>query len=225
MFGILVFLVWSGCTRMIPDPVRSPPACEISYQGDLRPEDFRGIRLSPDYALDVAGKSSPNYEEASARSAADLFSRFHELPLTKMPSCVSEAYRLTWVPSFHRTTTVRIWASEDGYFITAKRLERTAENRNGFAYTEAGRQISSANWNEIRTAIGKFDFWNLPANQNEALPNDGAAWLLEGWQNGRYHNVLRISPDSEFERSIRAFFALTGEQTEIDLYLTAGSAK
>lgn len=204
--------------------VEAPQACQISYPVNLKAEDFRGIRLSPDYRLAIQGQEDPDHAEASARNAADIFGRFHEMPLTKMPSCVEEVYRLTWVPSFHRTTTVRAWRSEDGYFIVIKRLERTPENRNGYAHTEKSRQISLREWEDLRQTIDNFDFWNIPSLEDEALVNDGAAWLLEGSAKARYHNVLRTLPDAGYERSIRKIFSLSQERTEIDLYLGADQA-
>jgi hypothetical protein len=207
---------------MAPEEIESLPTCSINYSGDFKPEDFRGVRLDAIYKIDADGNASPD-QEADSRNAADLFGRLHELPLKKMPPCVSEAYRLTWVPSFHRTTTVRIWGSDDGFFVDTKRLERTAENRNGSVFTETSRKLSLNEWETVRGAVDKFDFWQVASTKNEPIPNDGAAWLLEGMKSGNYHSVFRIGPDVEYERLIRKLFAASGENTEIDLYLSAES--
>ena len=220
---LLLFLASSGCRTVEPGAVESLPLCAITYPDKVKPEDFRGLRLNPIYRIDVEGYASPD-QGADSRNAAELFSRLRELPLGKMPTCVSEVYRLTWVPSFHRTTTARIWASEDGYLINTKRLERTAENRNGHTYTETTRQLSDGEWQSFRDSIDKFDFWHVASTEDEPIPNDGAAWLLEGSKAGEYHSVFRIGPNIEFERLIRKIFATSGETTEIDLYLTAAPA-
>jgi len=173
----------------------------------------------PDYRLDIQGKPDPQYEEESAKTAAELFGRFHELPLGKMPECVSETYRLTWVPSFHRTTVVRVWSSNDGWFVTIKRLDRTPENRNGTNYTETTRQLTNTEWQNTIDSINAYNFWNSSSTEKEPLPNDGASWLIEGNRRNQYHNVFRVSPEPGLVRIIRTMFALTGENTEIDKYL------
>lgn len=201
------------------EPVEVPSQCQITYREDLKPTDFKGVRLMPDYRLAVEGKPSPKYGEESAKAAADLFGRFRELPLGKMPDCVLETYRVAWVPSFHRTTIVRVWSSSDGSFVTIKRLERTPENKNGTNYTETTRRLTSTEWESTINSLNDHGFWNISSAEQEALPNDGASWLIEGYRRNQYHNVFRISPDPGLVRIIRKMFALTGENTEIDKYL------
>lgn len=219
LFLISLIAASTSCRSETPEAVVFPSQCEIAYLEDMTAADFRGIRLSPDYRLAIQGKHSTEYEEASAKEAAELFGRLRENPLSKMPDCVSETYRLTWVPSFHRTTIVRMWSSSDGRFVTIKRLERTADNRNGSDFTEKTRKLSDAEWENAVLLINSHGFWSDESIIKEALPNDGAGWLIEGNRKDKYHSVFRISPDPDLERIIRAMVALTGEKTEIDKYL------
>ena len=209
----------TSCRSKSPEAVDPPGQCEIKYRENWTATDYEGVRLSPDYQLVIQGKSSPEYDKASAKEAADLFGRFHENPLSKMPDCVSETYRLTWVPSFHRTTIVRMWSSIDGRYVTIKRLERTSENRNGSTFTETTRRLSDLEWESTVNSINAYDFWNVASMVKESLPNDGADWLVEGHRKDKYHNIFRISPGHGLTQVIRNLFALTGEKTEIDKYL------
>ena len=215
LIGLLAAAISCGSS----EPVALQSGCLFTYREDLKSADFKGVRLMPDYQLALQGKPSPNHEEESARAAADFFGRFQEPPLGKMPDCVSEAYRLTWVPSFHRTTIVRVWSSNDGQFITIKRLDRTPENRNGNHYTETTRPLTNAEWEGTITLINAYDFWNISSAEKEPIPNDGASWLIEGNRRNQYHNVFRLLPAPNLIRIIRHMVALTGEDAEVDLYL------
>ena len=218
-FILLLCLCYFGCSTPPMQGVAPVPTCNIAYDETLKPDEFRGVHLSPDYMLAIQGKVDPDYEVRSAKDAADLFSRFHEPPLPKLPNCVTAAYRITWVPSFHRTSIVRVWRSEDGQFITIKRLERTANNRNGYSYSEKTRRISIGDWKAVQSVVEKIQFWSQPSTELEPLPNDGAGWLIEGRCLDCYHSVFRINPEPGLEMFIRGIFAMTGEKTEIDEYL------
>lgn len=219
LLALSLFVLFAACGPGRIESREPVSQCQITYREDLKPADFTGVRLTPDYQLDIDGKQSAKYEEESAIAAADLFGRFHELPLSKMPACVAETYRLTWLPSFHRTTIVRVWSSTDGWFLAIKRLERTPDNKNGTSYTETTRQLTSTESEDLVHSINAYDFWNTSSTRTESLPNDGASWLIEGYRRNQYHNVFRISPDPALARIIRNMFALSGESTEIDKYL------
>ena len=216
---IVGLLASISCRNDSPGGVALQTECQITYNGNMSPADFKGVRLSPDYQLAIQGKASSDYEEESAKVAADLYGRFHELPLAEMPDCVSEIYRLTWVPSFHRTTIVRVWSSTAGRFLTIKRLERTHENKNGTNYTETTRTLTDREWDSVVSVVKSSNFWNIASTEKEAVPNDGAGWLIEGSGQHQYHSVFRLSPDPDLVRLIRELFALSGENTEIDNYL------
>lgn len=219
LFLLSLLGVSTSCRNVSPEAVDAPSQCEITYRENWKASDFKGVRLSPDYRLYIQGTRSPDYEEKSANDAAELFGRLHENPLNKMPDCVSETYRLTWVPSFHRTSIVRFWSSTDGQFVTIKRLDRTPENRNGVNFTENTRRLTAMEWDDTINLISAYDFWNIAPTKKEALPNDGAGWLLEGSRGNQYHTVFRVTPDPNLARIIRNVFALTHENTEIDKYL------
>ncbi len=112
-----------------------------------------------------------------------------------------------------------MWSSVDGQFVTIKRLERTSENRNGSNFTETTRRLSNLEWEGTVNSIDTNSFWSVASTVEEALPNDGAGWLIEGHRKDKYHSIFRVSPDRRLTQVIRNMFALTEEKTEIDKYL------
>ena len=58
------------------------------------------------------------------------------------------------------------------------------------------------------TALAKADFWNmLPDEPSRGLRLDGAEWILEGVQDGKYHIVVRWCPAARSASSQALAFA------------------
>jgi hypothetical protein len=56
------------------------------------------------------------------------------------------------------------------------------------AYTISPQQVA-----DFTAALNRIQFWQLPIEISQ-LGNDGAEWILEGVQDGRYHIVHRWCP-------------------------------
>ncbi len=48
-------------------------------------------------------------------------------------------------------------------------------------------------WNDFEASVNSINFWNLPTTQSGILGTDGAQWILEGKELGKYHVVDRWS--------------------------------
>jgi len=147
-----------------------------------------------------------------------LYASFEELPLYAMPACIDEAYGLTWIPSFHAPVMVRVWRTGDRYFMRAKQLD-SRDWRNGCVKDTNARALTVAEWRDLLTLLNRNSFWNLPSTIDEVLPNDGAAWLVDGVRAKEYHWVRRRVPNEQFAEIAKHFIRLSGLQTAHALYL------
>lgn len=168
----------------------------------------------PQYNVNI----SPN--DYGDTNKASLFARFRELPLDKQPACVDESYRLTWIPTFHAPTVIRVWRSGEKYFIVTKRLDGKGGYGMGNFNGEMVRSLTAEEWLSFVNLINQESFWSMPSEIMEPLPNDGAAWTFEGTNGGEYHFIFRIMPSDKLRNIFRSLFKLTSVETEHELYLS-----
>lgn len=193
--GIVAFWFVNRSAPIAETPQKTPD-CIQQYDASIRPNDYGDV------------------------NKANLFARFRELPLDKLPACIDESYRLTWIPTFHAPTVVRIWRSGDKHFIVTKRLDGKGGYGMGNFNGETVRSITAEEWNGFVNLLHQESFWNMPSEIKEPLPNDGAAWTFEGVNGGQYHLVFRITPSDKLSEIFRSLFKLTGIETEHELYLS-----
>jgi len=130
----------------------------------------------------------------------------------------SATWRFLWLRSFHPEIAVRLEISPTGCRVVTTVLgERPPprEVRQG-RLTQlifearfgaiARRDSVVVSLGECAPTLGRvaaMDFWTTQSG-HEALGVDGAEWILEGAESGRYHVVNRWSPDSTRDRGLRA---------------------
>jgi len=164
--------------------------------------------------------ASVNPKDYGDTDKANLFARFQEFPLAKQPACVDESYRLTWIPTFHAPTVIRIWRSGEKYFMVTKRLDGKGGYGLGNFNGETVRSLTTEEWSIFVNLLNQEPFWNMPSEIKEPLPNDGAAWMFEGTNGRQYHFIFRIMPSDKLGDIFRSLFNLTGIETEHELYLS-----
>jgi len=149
----------------------------------------------------------------------DLFRAFQELPLYAMPDCVDEAYSLTFLPSFHPPVLVRVWRVGDQSFLAAKRLDRPPGYRFGNLKESNLRPLTDTEWREVTGRFGRANYWDLAETVNEPLMDDGAAWILDGWNLRNYHRVIRRIPNNDLAEISKRLIQLSRLDTAHDVYL------
>lgn len=157
-------------------------------------------------------------KQIKADDELKLYASFEELPLYAMPACVDEAYGLTWIPSFHAPVMVRVWRAGDRYFMRAKQLD-SRDWRNGCVKDTNARALTVAEWDDLVRLLNRNSLWTLPSSIEEVLPNDGAAWLVDGLRSKEYHWVRRRVPNEQLAEIAKHFIRLSGLQTAHALYL------
>jgi len=142
---------------------------------------------------------------------SQFLAQFQERPIKEYDSH-NRVYRFLWLRSFHHPICIRVFFnhSGDGGVISAKELD------GGDVYgAPIGQKIKDQQWSlsgpqakALQKQIEAAGFWTLPVYDNGTAPLhairktgqgfpvcfDGAQWVLEGWQNGKYHMARRWSP-------------------------------
>ncbi|HEV8366857.1 MAG TPA: hypothetical protein VGQ39_02805 [Pyrinomonadaceae bacterium] len=163
-------------------------------------------------------KYFPVSSSADRQGWGFILDRFQEMPLEELPTCVDESYRLIWIPTFHAPVSARIWRSREKQFLVIKQLD----GRGGYGMSQLAfqdlRSLSDDQWNEFMRLLRQAGYWDLPSHDDSLPPEDGAAWVIEGVQNGKHHLVNRRAPSSEFRETCVYLIKLSGLKTEIERY-------
>jgi hypothetical protein len=136
----------------------------------------------------------PEFNEAS-----DLFQRkWYNKHLTALEEPVlskcqnsSDVYRVTWLRTFESPMSFRLLIGTDG---TSQLIVKRADGRGGFdpGKLDVNKIFSfDSNWTaEMVEGLGSLKVANLPTTKF-SLGFDGARWILEVCEQGKYHVVDR----------------------------------
>ncbi|MBC7797929.1 MAG: hypothetical protein H7Z37_13740 [Pyrinomonadaceae bacterium] len=194
--------------------------CHQRYSESFDGSDYKNVVTSKSYRLDAKQKRDfVSEQKANAEATANLFARFQEMPLSKSPQCVDECYRLTWLPTFHAPTVIRVWRSGDEYFIATKRLDGKGGYELGELETEQIHALTIDEWKSFDAPLLQNQFWKTSALIKEGTLHDGASWTLEGFSNGKYHSIYRRTPSKQLTQIFKRMFDLSGVETEHEDYL------
>jgi hypothetical protein len=147
---------------------------------------------------------SPREMLLSSEGNQNILKLFREVPVPPIDDVDAESYRLTIIPTFFSPIVIRVEKHQDKVVLTAKRLSGQGGYDPGTLETELTRTLHSSAWNRLQDLLSKASFWDLPAFQDQFVPNekneitvclDGASWTLEGVREGRYHVVSRYCPE------------------------------
>jgi len=110
---------------------------------------------------------------------------------------VGTTFRLTWIPSFHPSVTVRVITAPDGYRLIGKILNGAGGYEPGSVAHETTIALSVGDVSILTQRFAEARFWELPTipAPDSTIGLDGAQWILEGLSAGRYHVVDRWSPE------------------------------
>src|SRR5216683_3010473 len=171
VFGIASASIWISKRSPTPPPITSSTDCTTVYDAAI-------------VNTRIKDNDDPQF-----------FAAFQEPPLYVMPDCVDEAYGLEWVPSFDGPVLVRIWRSQNRYFMVAKELDSKGWSKFGKIRETNTRALTPFEWRSFTDLLLWDSFWKMPSTINEPSPNDGAAWLVNGLRAKEYHWARRRVPD------------------------------
>jgi hypothetical protein len=185
----------------------------ISNRHPALPHAQSSIDCTPVYDAAVISKQIKENDDPQ------LFAAFQELPIYAMPDCVKEAYSLTWIPSFHAPVHVRLWRSGDRSYMVAKELDTKGWLKLGHIKETSSRTLTQIEWQDFTDLLNSASFWEIPSTVNEASPNDGAVWLLDGLRDNQYHWVRRRIPIDQYSEICKRLITLSGLETAHASYL------
>ena len=107
-----------------------------------------------------------------------------------------EIYRFTKLGTWEKPYSIRIERKGSSIIITKKKTNGKGGYEKGHLIINKKKTVSLEKWNVLASELKITDFWNIKTHQDNFI-NDGAEWILEGFKNGKYHFVVRTSPDIE----------------------------
>lgn len=139
-----------------------------------------------------------------------------EQPLWPPSSKNEKIYRLNYFGSFNGSAAITLTLQADGTgIITARKLIKKP------AKVEFDESVTlpADGAQKFFTAMDQAHFWSMPT-ESPSHGLDGAEWILEGVQDGKYHMVHRWCPgeydhspdDAAFARAARMLFELAGHK-------------
>jgi enterochelin esterase family protein len=142
---------------------------------------------------------------------ADDLTKLGEPKLSSGKEPSDFAYRFKWIRCFHHPISVRIQKSGSKTILRAVELDGGGYYAWGNIAKEINKELSPA---EVKAAVAKLNkakFWKMESKDPTPTGVDGATWILEGSQNGKYHSVDRWSPESgAFREACLFLFQLSG---------------
>lgn len=104
-------------------------------------------------------------------------------------------FRFLWLRSFHKPVVIRIEKNETNKLkIVAKMATGAGGYDPGEVEKEISRELTDEEMKEFYLKFNQSDFWNtLKEKDNGMRMLDGAEWIFEGVENGKYHVVVRTS--------------------------------
>lgn len=103
--------------------------------------------------------------------------------------------RFTHLGTWSNPFSYRIEKVDDKFLLIYKRTNGLGGYETGTLVKNKTREISSKKWNEILEKIKQINVWNIPTNETR-MYTDGEEWILEILIDGKYHLIVRTSPDS-----------------------------
>lgn len=108
-------------------------------------------------------------------------------------SLPTKVFRFTWLRSFHNPIVIGLERSNDSISVYWKVNDGAGGYEPGKIIENSSKTLTIKEWEDYVASINSIDFWNLPTMETRIFGTDGAQWILEGKELGKYHVVDRWS--------------------------------
>jgi hypothetical protein len=108
----------------------------------------------------------------------------------------TKEFRFTWLRTFHNPIVIGLVNVNDTIVVYWKVCNGAGGYEPGDIIENKRKTLTSKEWQGFVAGINSINFWNIPSTDNGILGTDGAQWILEGKENGKYHVVDRWSGGS-----------------------------
>lgn len=172
-----------------------PPGIFTKHAADFPPQSFTSV--FPDFQVLWFSREMYALEEK---------------PLWPPAPENEPTYRITVLPAFSAPESVSLEVLADG---SGDINFRTTDSLHLHLSAESAGKISTQQVADFAASLDHIKFWQLPA-ESPQRGFDGAEWLLEGRQDGRYHIVDRWCPGkTSFGDVGRRLFDLAGHKSSV----------
>lgn len=108
-------------------------------------------------------------------------------------SLSTKVFRFTWLRTFHNPIVIGLENQNDSITLYWKVCDGAGGYVPGKIVENKSKVLTIKEWNDFESSLNSINFWNLPTTQSGILGTDGAQWILEGKELGKYHVVDRWS--------------------------------
>jgi tetratricopeptide (TPR) repeat protein len=165
----------------------------ISAFVDL-PTDWR-----TNYSINVIEFSSDSEFKVSGVESALFHINWYASHLNALDEPVlsdslpAKVFRFTWLRTFHNPIVIGLENTNDSITLYWKVCDGAGGYDPGKIIENKSKTLTIKEWKDFVDSINSIDFWNLPTTKSGILGTDGAQWILEGKELGKYHVVDRWS--------------------------------
>lgn len=146
-----------------------------------------GLVHTADYRVNIMDKVR------HAINQHDLFSE--ELAFFKEPVLNQKnnekVFRFLWLRSFHVPILIRLENSNHACMLKVKVARYNDSVQQFISFKETTKKIGVRQWNTFKRLLSGIDFWSMVSQDYHEQAADGAIWLLEASDKGRYKVVER----------------------------------
>jgi hypothetical protein len=169
-------------------------------------------------------KTKPNWQDTTVNAVDSFRNSWYSKMLFAMKEPVlknyngdKEVYRFTWLRTFNHPVSVRL--EKQGDII--KLFSKVCDGAGGY---EPGKIIFDTTINltqkQVDTTNLKLDnarFWTLQTESRDTNGMDGSEWIIEVYKNGKYHMVVRWTPEkgTEFREIGEYLFSISQIRNEM----------
>ncbi len=108
-------------------------------------------------------------------------------------SLPAKVFRFTWLRTFHNPIVIGLENNNDSITLYWKICDGAGGYEPGKLIIDKKKMLSLNEWTLFLQKIDSLGFWNMKTTENEMQGFDGAQWILEGKELGRYHVIDRWS--------------------------------
>lgn len=158
-------------------------------------------------------------DRRDATSLAKYLAALQEPSLYELKSNPkATAFRFLYLRNFEPPIAIRIEAQTGGAGVVHfKATDGSVGYKPGKLVTEKRVKLDKDQMQTCLDKVGGTNFWSLATKDANPDGWDGAQWVLEGVQNGKYQLVERLSPDRGTVRRLGLYFLKLSREKIRDL--------
>jgi hypothetical protein len=151
------------------------------------------------YSVNVVGFVSDSEFKVSGVESALFHINWYESHLNALDEPVlsdslpAKVFRFTWLRTFHNPVVIGLENINDSVTLYWKVCDGAGGYDPGIIIDNKSKALTIKEWKDFVESVNSINFWNLPTTQSGILGTDGAQWILEGKELGKYHVVDRWS--------------------------------